>query len=245
MNIRFFTDEEKLFFDIVCQYILPMTIDTQIYLEVANVTFAYHHEQQVFSDLNFSLPVGGAGIIAGPVGSGKTTLVRLVSGLLSTDSGQINIAGEPVSKMNITERTRMLSSWGMILESPHLLADRSIRDNISASIRLSSSRIRTERSEVDSMLRQFGLVEKARRNPGTLSQGEQKLVQLVMACTRNPAFLIWDDPDSALDEAHLNVALELVRRRNLAGTTLLITSSRPDKYRELGWNIYDLPGANV
>ncbi len=222
-----------------------MISESQTCLEVANVTFHYQPEHEVFSGFGFTLPVGGVMVVGGPVGSGKTTLVRLIAGLLKPDSGEIKVSGKSTSSLNARERAWMLSGWGMILEDSTILNDRTVRDNIMTSVRLSSSRIRPSRNEIDSMLRQFGLVEKATRFPEALSKGEQKLVQLVMACARNPVFLLWDDPDSALDEEHLDIALELIHRKNLAGTTLLITSTHPEKYKEFGGSILNLAGVET
>ena len=224
-----------LFFENEGAYIQLVTVETRELLRLSGVSFGYKPDYLLFHDFSLAMAQGESVIISGQIGSGKTTLVNLIIGRLKPYFGDLFIQGRSMDKLSGSDHAKLLAGWGMILEDNTLLFDRSVWENITTSIRLSATRIRPQRRDIDSLLRLFGLVEKRKRNPATLSKGEQKLVQLIMACVRNPTLLIWDNPDDALDKPAFLKAMDIVRRKHLTGTSVIIATSRPQDYSYLQW----------
>ncbi len=213
------------------------------YLTLSGIRFGYKPEQPILDGFNLAIPRGDGVILSGPVGSGKTSAVNLLIGWLKPQAGEVLVDGKSIRGIPQHDRSRLLGSWGLILEENTLLLDRSVRDNIRTAVRLSAARVKPSSSEVNAFLRTVGLVNKRKQNPSELSGGEQKLLQLSIACLRNPLFLIWDDPDSGLDESGLTTAMEIVRKKHLAGMTVLMTTSRPERYTNTGWSIVEIGSA--
>jgi cell division transport system ATP-binding protein len=223
-------------------YIDPVVVPASEYLRLSDVGFGYEPDRPVLTSLSLSLPPGKGVIVSGPVGCGKSTLVNLIIGLLTPTSGEILVRNRSYAGISHSDRARLLRSWGVILDIDTILPDRSIDQNIAAAVRISAARARANTEEIEAMMQLTGLAGARRRHPSTLSAREKRLLQVVIACARNPIFLIWDDPDSGLDGTELKSALDIVRRRHLAGTAVLLTTSRPRRYESLGWRVVDLSG---
>lgn len=205
------------------------------YIEMRDISFAYENSPPIFEDFNLIVPSGGGVIVTGPVGSGKTTLSNLLTGALKPQKGEILISGASMRRLSYSKRSVLYAGWGVVSERSALLEDRSVLDNITAAMRLSTARVARGRVDIDKILRKCGMYSKRKNRPDTLSQGEQRTLQFMMALARNPLFLLWDDPDSFLDDERFDFAMEEVSRLNLAGSTVLLTTSHPDRYASLKW----------
>jgi ABC-type multidrug transport system ATPase subunit len=214
------------------------------YLKLSGVRFGYNPERSILDGFNLTIPKGGGVIVSGPVGSGKTTMVNLLIGRLKPQAGEVLVYGKSIGDIPPHDRSRFLSSWGIVLEEDTLLKDRSVRDNIKTAVKLSASRVKPSASEINALLRTVGLIDKRKQRPSELSRGERRLLQLSMACLRNPLFFIWDDPDSGLDETAIEIAMEIISKKHLAGMTLLMTTSRPDCYSDTGWPLVEIGGGD-
>jgi ABC-type multidrug transport system ATPase subunit len=213
------------------------------YLTLSDIRFGYKPGQPILDGFNLSIPKGNGIIVSGPVGSGKTSLVNLLTGRMKPQAGDVLVDGKSIRGIPQHDRSRLLGSWGVILEEDTLLLDRSVRDNIRTAVKLSAARVKPPNSEINAFLRTVGIIDKRKQNPAELSGGERKLLQLSIACLRNPLLFIWDDPDSGLDESSLTTAMEIVRKKHLAGMTVLMTTSRPERYTETGWSIVEIGSA--
>ncbi len=217
-----------------------MVFDKREYLRLSDVSFCYKHGRPIIDEFALSLSCGDGVIVSGPTGSGKTSIINLILGRLRPLSGKILVMGKTIDDFSSHARAALLRSWGVILRDTTLLPDRSIEKNITTAIRLSAGGARLEPAEIEAAVMRFGFDSKRRWNPLMLSRGERTLLQLVMSYVRNPMLLIWDDPDALLDEAQLNSAMEIVRKRLFAGTAVLITTSQPERYRNLGWQVVSI-----
>jgi NitT/TauT family transport system ATP-binding protein len=132
--------------------------------------------------------------IVGPSGSGKSSLLRAIAGLLPTSSGQLRVAGLPPEHA----RTR----WGraaFVFQDPTLLPWRSVRDNVALPLELGRSRKHIT-ADVDRVLALVGLSEFADTHPAELSGGMRMRASLARALVTRPELLLLDEPFAALDE---------------------------------------------
>jgi len=212
------------------------------YIKLDDVSFAYENSPSVFDDFNLSLQGGDGAIVTGPVGSGKTTLARLIVGSLKPQRGEILISGGSIHKISNSRRAALFSGWGVVSERSSLLEDRSVLDNITAAMKLSTARVGRKRGDIENILRKCRMYSKRKNRPESLSQGEQRILQIMMAIARNPIFLLWDDPDSFLDDERFEFAISEIRRLNLAGSTVILTTSHPDRYDYLNWPTVSIGG---
>jgi molybdate/tungstate transport system ATP-binding protein len=138
------------------------------------------------TDISFTVPQGSYGIVIGPTGAGKTTLVEAIAGLVPTTSGRL-ILGDTDMTRAAPERRRLSIVYQHAYLFPHL----TVRENVGyGSV---SSRVTVE------MLERFGLGEVAGRDVRVLSGGERQLVALARALARRPEVLLLDEPFAALD----------------------------------------------
>jgi len=163
--------------------------------------------------------------LLGPSGSGKTTILRMIGGFLSPDSGRIvidgsDVAGVPVERRPTAMLFQQLSLW------PHL----SVARNVSFGLELRRVPRREITARVSELLAVVGLADFGDRLPGQLSGGQQQRVALARALALEPRILLLDEPFSALD-TKLRVELRTFVRnlqREVGTTTLLVTHDQEE-----------------
>ena len=161
--------------------------------------------------------------IVGPSGSGKSTLLHLLGLLDQPTTGTYRLDG--VDTSTLSERARAVlrgSRIGFVFQAFHLLAHRTVLDNITLATLYNGipRRIRTERAE--RALEQVGLAHRVQFSPGTLSGGERQRVAIARALVARPSLLLADEPTGNLDTATADSILDLFDDLHAGGLTLAV-----------------------
>ena len=180
----------------------------------------------IFNNLDLTIKRGEITAIMGPSGTGKTTLLRLITRQLIPENGTILIDGVDISTLNIAELYQLRQRFGMLFQNGALLTDLSVFENVAFPLRehtkLSNRLIR---HVVLTKLHAVGLRGAADMSPAQLSGGMARRVALARAMVMDPDILIYDEPFVGLDPISMGVIVRLVRRMNDAlGITSIIVS---------------------
>ena len=164
--------------------------------------------------------------IMGPSGTGKTTLLQLITRQLSPDSGQVIVAGDDIADLSIAELFKLRQRFGMLFQNGALLTDMSVFENVAFPLRehtqLSENLIR---NVVLMKLQAVGLRGAAYMMPAELSGGMARRVALARAIVMDPGVLIYDEPFVGLDPISMGVIAKLIRQMNSAlGITSIVVS---------------------
>ncbi len=175
-------------------------------------------------DVNtFSLNEGEFYGMHGESGSGKTTFLHLIAGILRPDSGLIELQGRDVGKMPTSERDALRASKiGYVFQSFNLLQGFSCLENLEIAMSFSGN-LNTDIAV--ELLERVGLKERMSYYPHQLSVGQQQRVALARAMVNHPKLILADEPTGNLDPANAEIAVELLR--DLCGEkniTLLVVS---------------------
>jgi ABC-2 type transport system ATP-binding protein len=166
--------------------------------------------------LDLAVPAGGVFGFLGPNGSGKTTTIRCLLGLVRPTAGHVRLLGHPVPAGLATT----LRDVGAIVESPALFPTMTGRENL----RLLGAIDRIGPRRVDGVLDQVGLAERADDAVRKYSLGMRQRLALGAALLKDPALLVLDEPANGLDPAGMRNVRELVRRLADEGRTVLVSS---------------------
>ena len=182
--------------------------------------------KKIFDGLNLTIKAGHVTAIMGPSGTGKTTLLRLITRQLVPDSGSICIDGVDISTLNQAGLYRLRQRFGMLFQNGALLTDMTVFENVAFPLRehtkLSNRLIR---HVVLTKLHAVGLRGAADLMPGELSGGMARRVALARAMVMDPDILFYDEPFVGLDPISMGVIVRLVRCMNDAlGITSIIVS---------------------
>jgi phospholipid/cholesterol/gamma-HCH transport system ATP-binding protein len=164
--------------------------------------------------------------IMGPSGTGKTTLLQLITRQLRPDAGQVIVAGDDIAEFDISELYQMRQRFGMLFQNGALLTDMSVFENVAFPLRehtdLAESLIR---NVVLMKLHAVGLRGAAYMMPAELSGGMARRVALARAIVMDPEVLIYDEPFVGLDPISMGVIATLIRQMNDAlGITSIVVS---------------------
>ncbi|MBI4126004.1 MAG: ABC transporter ATP-binding protein [Deltaproteobacteria bacterium] len=178
------------------------------------------HRVSVVNNFNLSLTRGECVALVGPSGCGKTTLLRMVAGLETEDSGTITLAGRDITKLP-AEKRGMAVVFQHYALFPHMNVARNVAFGLEVR-KLSADQIR---KRVDESLALVGLADFGNRVPNELSGGQQQRVALARALVIEPTVLLCDEPLSNLDAALRKQLREEIRalQQRLSITTLYIT----------------------
>ena len=163
--------------------------------------------------------------IMGPSGSGKSTLLSMIGLLAQPTKGSIELDGRETSRMNERERTKLRSEQiGFVFQFPSLVNTLDVRENVMLPKMLSGTVTEKDRRRADGLLAQVGLSGRGNDRSYQLSGGEQRRVALARALMNDPALLLADEPTGALDEQTAREMIDLLRRVNAAGKTVVMVT---------------------
>jgi phospholipid/cholesterol/gamma-HCH transport system ATP-binding protein len=176
----------------------------------------------IFDGLDLDVARGSITAVMGPSGTGKTTLLRHLSGQLRPDSGSVRVDGEEVTKLSRRALFSLRERIGFLFQNSALLTDFSVFENVAFPLR-QHTRLPEElvRNIVLTKLQAVGLRGAAQLMPAELSGGMARRVALARAIVFDPMLILYDEPFVGLDPIALNQVLRLIRTLN---RTLGITS---------------------
>jgi len=175
--------------------------------------------------VSFRVAAGEFVAVAGPSGSGKTTLLNLIGCLDRPTAGEIEIDGEPVSRLTSAQRADLRArKIGFIFQTFNLIPVLTAAENVEYPLLL-RPRAPEQRQRVQRTLEQVGLGDRAGHRPAELSGGQQQRVAIARALVGDPALVLADEPTANLDSQTGQAIIELMRRLNReSGTTFLFST---------------------
>jgi phospholipid/cholesterol/gamma-HCH transport system ATP-binding protein len=207
-----------------------MTMPSDNIIEVRDLHFA-RGMRKIFDGLNVDIKRGQVTAIMGPSGTGKTTLLRLITRQLRPDAGRILIDGVDIAHLSKNELYQLRKRFGMLFQNGALLTDLTVFENVAFPLREHTNLSnRLIRHVVLTKLHAVGLRGAADMMPGELSGGMARRVALARAMATDPDILIYDEPFVGLDPISMGVIVRLVRRMNDAlGITSIVVSHDVDE----------------
>lgn len=194
-------------------------------IEIRDLKYSRGH-RVIFEGLNLTIKRGEITALMGPSGTGKTTLLRLITRQLVPQHGAIYVNGVDISTLNQAELYQMRQRFGMLFQNGALLTDLTVFENVAFPLREHTKLTnRLIRHVVLTKLHAVGLRGAADMMPAELSGGMARRVALARAMVMDPEILIYDEPFVGLDPISMGVIVRLVRRMNDAlGITSIIVS---------------------
>jgi phospholipid/cholesterol/gamma-HCH transport system ATP-binding protein len=189
-------------------------------IEFRNVSISFDDEV-VLSNISFKINQGETRIILGESGSGKSTILKLILGLIRPDSGQILIEGHDITQMNERELVLIRRDIGMIFQEGALFDSLSVRENVG--YRLDEEGQMSEIEIEQAVLRLLGFVgleDAIYKMPAELSGGMKRRVGIARALVGTPKLVLYDEPTAGLDPITKRAIVELmIKLRDLEGVT--------------------------
>jgi phospholipid/cholesterol/gamma-HCH transport system ATP-binding protein len=194
------------------------------------ITFADVHlafgEKAILNGVSFTLGRGHTKIILGASGSGKSTILKLLLGLLKPDAGEIWINGERTDRMSEAELMKVRADLGMVFQEGALFDSLSVAENVGYRLYEETKLPLDEvRARVEEVLGFIGLGEFIDRKPSELSGGQRRRVAIARAMAYKPKILFYDEATTGLDPiTATTVDQEVVKLRDLENVSSIVVT---------------------
>ncbi len=179
---------------------------------------------EALSDVNFSLEQGEMAFLTGHSGAGKSTLLKLIALLEKPSSGQIIVNGVHLNQLKKRDISRHRLSLGITFQSPNLLNDRTVFDNVALPLHIQGVAPQMMSKRVFAALDRVGLLNKEKMRPLQLSGGEQQRVGIARAIVHKPALLLADEPTGNLDPLLSAEVMKLFEQLHQVGVAVLVAT---------------------
>ncbi|MDF2529590.1 MAG: putative transporter ATP-binding protein [Gammaproteobacteria bacterium] len=203
--------------------------------------------RKIFNDVSFNFKRGKVTAILGPSGTGKTTLLHLIGGLLLPDRGSLSVLGHEVPMLSKKRLFALRKRMGMLFQSGALFTDLTVFDNVAFPIRqhtdLPESLIR---DIVLMKLEAVGLRGAKSLMPAELSGGMLRRVALARAIALDPEIMLYDEPFTGQDPISMGVLVKLIRTLNDSlGLTSIIVSHDVQEVLSIADYVYIISGGKM
>lgn len=190
-------------------------------------------DQPILDQVSFTLIVGHTKIILGASGAGKSTILRLILGLLRPDDGVVWVNGERVDLMSESELMAVRADLGMVFQEGALFDSLTVRENVGYTL-FEETRLPLEEANrrVEEVLGFVGLRDYIDRMPSELSGGQRRRVAIARAMAAKPRILLYDEPTTGLDPiTSMSIDNEIIKLRDLENvSSILVTHQLRDAF---------------
>lgn len=179
---------------------------------------------EALSQVDFSLDKGELAFLTGHSGAGKSTLLKLIARLETPSSGKMVVNGVLLNELKKRDIAAWRSSLGITFQSPKLLNDRSVFENVALPLHIKGTAHPLIAKRVHAALDMVGLLNKEKMLPMHLSCGEQQRVGIARAVVHKPALLLADEPTGNLDPHLSSEIMNIFEQFNQVGVSILIAT---------------------
>ncbi|MBY8285011.1 ABC transporter ATP-binding protein [Vibrio fluvialis] len=176
-------------------------------------------------DINLSVPKGSIYGFLGPNGCGKSTTIRVLTGLLSPTEGQVNVLGLDIPRQSEALRLKI----GYMTQKFSLYDDLSVQENLQFIGQIFGMNRKELNARADEQLKTYGLDERRKQRVGGMSGGQKQRLALAAATMHRPELLFLDEPTSAVDPENRREFWEQLFDLSSQGTTILVTTHYMDE----------------
>jgi len=183
-------------------------------------------DKEILRNISFTLKAGHTKIFLGASGAGKSTILRLILGLLKPDGGSIFVNGERVDNMREDDLMKVRADLGMVFQEGALFDSLTVRENVGYKLfEESDMPLDQVNRRVEEVLGFVRLSEFIDRRPSELSGGQRRRVAIARAMTAKPRILLYDEPTTGLDPiTSLTIDEEIMKLRDLEGVSSIVVT---------------------
>ena len=195
---------------------------------------AYYDKLHVLKDINLNVEKGEILSLIGPSGSGKSSLLKMLVGLLTPKSGEVNLNNKSVSYSNKSDLRSVREQIAIVFQQYNLFQNMNVLKNVCiAPTKIQKRDQKKVEEQAINLLEKVGLKDKLKSYPDELSGGQQQRVAIARALCLNPEILLLDEVTSALDPELVQEVLDTIRILASEGMTMLIVSHEMSFVKEV------------
>jgi len=202
-------------------------------IRMFHVTKRYDKEYVALSDLTLEIPKGEFAFVTGPSGAGKTTLLRLLIREEVSTSGQIIVNGRNFATIPDHQIPILRRNMGFVFQDFKLLKRKTVYENVTFVLHVIGISAKIQKKRAFEILKMVGLQHKVHSYPLQLSGGEQQRVAIARALINEPVLLLADEPTGNLDPELALEIMDLFKRINARGTTVLVATHDRDMIQRM------------
>jgi cell division transport system ATP-binding protein len=199
-------------------------METKTSIRLKNID-VFQRDQLVLTNVNFEIKQGEFVYIIGKVGSGKSSLIKILNAEIPVFDGVVNVAGFDLLKIKTKEVPLLRRKLGVVFQDFKLLTDRSVFDNLKFVLKATGwTDEKAMRARIEEILTQVGMMPVINKMPHQLSGGEQQRVVIARALLNDPDIILADEPTGNLDHDTSVDILKIFKEINATGKTVFMAT---------------------
>ena len=185
----------------------------------------FQQDQLILSNIQLNIDAGEFVYLIGKVGSGKSSLIKVLTAELDLFSGEASVCGYKLRTMKRSEVPFLRRKQGVVFQDFRLLTDRNVHDNLSFVLKATGwKHDKAIENRVDEVIERVGMVSKLKSMPQELSGGEQQRIVLARAILNDPEIILADEPTGNLDPETSDELMAILKELNEQGKTILMAT---------------------
>lgn len=214
-------------------------------IKLIDLSKTYNKNVQALKNINLHIKPGEFVSIVGQSGSGKSTLVKLVIAEEKPDTGKIIIGGWDIIGIKDREIPTLRRQLGVIFQDFKLLPKKTVFENVAFAMEACGFKASEIKKTVSQIVSLVGLKGKEDRYPNQLSGGEQQRVAIARSLVHKPKLLVADEPTGNLDSINTREIMDLLKKINNMGTTIVLVTHNKDVVNGLHGRVITLDNGQV
>lgn len=214
-------------------------------IKLAKVTKFYKPNTVALKDINLDIAPGEFVSIVGQSGTGKTTLIKLIIAEEKPSEGQIAIGGWDITNIRDREIPFLRRQIGVVFQDFKLLPKKTVFENVAFALESCGAPVKKIDSIVPQVIKIVGLEGKEERYPFQISGGEQQRVVIARSLVHKPKLLVADEPTGNLDTINTLEIIELLKKINELGTTVILVTHNRDVVNNLKKRVITIDSGQI
>ncbi len=214
-------------------------------IQLNSVSKFYDKKEVGLHNVSLTIDAGEFVSVVGQSGTGKTTLVKLIIAEERPTEGTINIGGWDISRLGQKDKPFFRRQIGVIFQDFKLLPKKTVQENVAFALQVAGESSARIRDVVPRVLDIVGIKHKAGRYPYQLSGGEQQRVVIARSLVHRPKIIVADEPTGNLDTINTQEIIEILKKINEIGTTILLVTHNREVVNHLHKRVITIHGGKI